>query len=368
MPLVHGTHAEEGVGHGNLGLLGEAPQVIGGVGDEDAVPGQDDRSPGRRDLAGGDGDLAGVTVEARLEAGQVERLGMAGLRLARQGVLGEVDVDRTRASGAGDMERLGDDARDVVGLAHQVVVLRHGQRDAADVDLLEGVLADERAGHVAGDGDHGHGVQLGGGDARDQVRGAGTARPQADADPAAGPGVAVGSVGSALLVAHEDRAQLGIVGPDVVEGQDDAARVAEDDIDALADERLAQGVGADARAVQGLAPVEHVAARLLDGLCLGRAEGWHVAASPARRLCPGAGRRPRRLDVGGSMVATPAPADVAAVPSAAWSAGGSRAVRAPRSGSPSSSLPFPVLRVLCSCPAGSCVLPCRVLSPVAAGS
>ena len=51
---------------------------------------------------------------------------------------------------------------DVVGVADQVVVLGHRQRDAGDVDLLEGVLADERAGHVAGDGDHRDRVELGG--------------------------------------------------------------------------------------------------------------------------------------------------------------------------------------------------------------
>ncbi len=188
-------------------------------------------------------------------------------------------MDGARAAGAGDVEGLGDDARDVVGLAHQVVVLRHRQRDAGDVDLLEGVLADERAGHVAGDGDHGHGVQLGGGDAGHEVGGAGAAGAEADADLAAGAGVAVGRMGGALLVADEDGAQLGMVGPDVVEGQDDAARVAEDDLHALADERLAERVRADARAVQWLAVAEHVAAGLLDGLCLRCPEGRHVAAA-----------------------------------------------------------------------------------------
>ncbi len=179
-------------------------------------------------------------------------VGVLGLRLAGQGILGDVDVHRAWSAGAGDVEGLGDDARDVVRLAHEVVVLGHRQGDAADVDLLEGVLADERAGHVAGDGDDGHRVELGGGDAGDEVGGAGAAGAETDADPAAGPSVAVGSVRGSLLVTDEDGAQLWIVGPDVVERQDDAAGVAEDDIDALADERLAERVGADARAASGL--------------------------------------------------------------------------------------------------------------------
>ena len=73
-------------------------------------------------------------------------------------------------------------------------------------------------------------VELGGGDARDQVGGAGAAGAQADADLAAGAGIAVGRVRRALLVAHQDVADLRVVVPDVVERQDDAAGVAEDDV------------------------------------------------------------------------------------------------------------------------------------------
>ena len=262
------------------------------------MAGQDDRTLRLGDLPGRQHDLTGVTVEARLEARQVERVRMLGLGLAGEGILGEVDVDGARSAGAGDVEGLRDDTRDVVGLAHEVVVLRHRQRDAGDVDLLEGVLADERAGHVAGDGDHGHGVQLRRGDAGHQVRGAGTAGAEADADPPAGAGVAVGRVGSTLLVADEDGTQLGVVGPNVVERQDDAARVAEDDLHALADEGLAEGVGADARAVQRLAVAEHVAAGLLDGRCLRCPEGRHVTTAAGRRRGRDGGGGRRRGVVG----------------------------------------------------------------------
>ena len=51
---------------------------------------------------------------------------------------------------------LGENPRQLVGVADEVVVLRHRQRDAVDVDLLEGVLADQRGGHVAGDRNDGH--------------------------------------------------------------------------------------------------------------------------------------------------------------------------------------------------------------------
>ena len=111
----------------------------------------------------------------------------------------------------------------------------------------------------------------------DQVGRAGTGGAQADADPAGRPGVAVGGVGAALLVADEDVAQLGIVAQDVVERQDDAAGIAEEDVDALAQERLADDVGADAGALERLGVVEHRVAGLLDGRRRSRPVVRHMA-------------------------------------------------------------------------------------------
>ena len=51
-------------------------------------------------------------------------VGCCGARLLLERVLGDVDVDRAGPAGPGDVERLGDDARQVVGVADQVVVLR----------------------------------------------------------------------------------------------------------------------------------------------------------------------------------------------------------------------------------------------------
>ena len=161
--------------------------------------------------------------------------------------------------------------------ADEVVVLGHRQGDAVDVDLLEGVLADQRGGNVAGDGHDRDRIELGRGDARDEVRRAGSGRPHADPDLARDPGVAVGGVGAALLVADEDVAELGMVAEDVVERQDDAARVAEEDVDALPQDGLADDVRPDPgtrRALGGRslgrdrrcrrALVEHLALGLLD--------------------------------------------------------------------------------------------------------
>ena len=91
----------------------------------------------------------------------------------------------------------------------------------------------------------------------DEVRRARPGGAHAHPDPPGDPGVAVGGVRAALLVADEDVAQLGVVAEDVVERQDHAARIAEEDVDALAEQRLAQDVRADAGPLEVAPLVEH---------------------------------------------------------------------------------------------------------------
>ena len=292
MGLVDGTDPEQRPGDRDLGLLGEGDEVVPGLRVEHAVTGQDDRPPGPGDLGGGRLELARVSVHVRTEAGQPgddilrARMGGAGLLLER--VLGDVDVDRARPAGARDVERLGHDARQVVRVADQVVVLGHRQGDAVDVDLLEGVLADQRGRDVAGDRDHRDRIEERGPDPRDEVGGTRARGAHAHPHPTGDTGVAVGRMRAALLVPDEDVAELGVVAQDVVERQDHAARVAEEDVDALEQERLAQDVGADAGPLEVAAFVEHLLAGALDRRGVGRAVIRDVAA--ARRCAGGPGR------------------------------------------------------------------------------
>ncbi len=71
-------------------------------------------------------------------------------------VLRYIHKYRTGTPGLRDLERLADGGRDVFGAGDEVVVLGDGQGDAGDVDLLEGVGAEDFAADLAGDGNDGN--------------------------------------------------------------------------------------------------------------------------------------------------------------------------------------------------------------------
>ncbi len=252
----------------DLRPLGDLPQQLGGIGDLDTMPGENERPFAPGDEPGqlvGLGDVAAHRPQQSRQA-QLVPLGMWRGRFGLEHVLREVEEDRPRATGAGDLERLGDRQRHLVGVHDDGRVLRHRQRDADDIGLLEGVLAEQRPWNVAGDGDHGDAVHHGGGEAGDQVDGARPAGGDGNANASGGAAEAVGCVGAALLVTDQDVAQRELA-QHVVDRQDRAARVAEDGGDPLADQRLAYGAGTDAR---GNGPC-----RRRHRLAFGKSEGCH---------------------------------------------------------------------------------------------
>ena len=118
-----------------------------------------------------------------------------------------------------------------------------GARDAEGVGFLEGVAADEFGVDLAGDGDDGDGIHHGVDQAGDEVGGAGAGGGAADADLAGGAGVAFGGEAGILFVAHEDVADVVVV-KGVVEGEGDAAGIAEETVDAFAGEAFEEHFGA----------------------------------------------------------------------------------------------------------------------------
>ncbi|RPK42869.1 hypothetical protein EES39_20180 [Streptomyces sp. ADI92-24] len=214
-------------GDGRSGQLGQHLEFGGGPGLHDAAADIQHGALGLDDELGGLADLLGVRLGDGPVAGQVlgRRPAEGGLRLER--VLGDVDQDRSRTAGGGDVEGLGDRVRDVLRLGDQEVVLGDRHRDADDVRFLEGVGADGGGGHLTGDRDDRHRVQVGVGDRRDQVGRAWAARRHADADLAGGLRVAGGRVAGALLVADQHMTDPGGVHHRVVRRKNGAAGNAE---------------------------------------------------------------------------------------------------------------------------------------------
>jgi hypothetical protein len=147
------------------------------------------------------------------------------------------------AAGRSQVERLLDRRREVLDARDGVVVLRHRQGDAGDVDFLEGVPPDQWLDHLPGDGNHRHGIQHGISQASDKVGSAGARGGHAHARLARCPGVTLRRHGGPLLKAHQDVMEA-CGRKRVVERDHRATRIAKDGIDARVLESLAYNLGA----------------------------------------------------------------------------------------------------------------------------
>ena len=279
---VHAEHAEElrirgGVGaepHDRAGdrvaggahQLGQQPaRPHAGV--DDPAAGVEHRPPRRGDEVDGGRDARRVALDARpvgAVAARLRRRVAAGRELH---VLGQVDHHRPRAAGARDVERLVDDAAEVVGLAHEVVVLGAGAGDADGVGFLEGVVADEVGRDLAGQAHDRDRVHHRVGQPGDRVGGAGPRGHQQHPDLAGRARIALGGVNGARLVAHQDVAQLVLAEQHVVDRQHGAAGIAEDHLHAFVQQRAHDDLGPG-----------HLHARGRSGICGGLRLVSHVPA------------------------------------------------------------------------------------------
>jgi len=141
------------------------------------------------------------------------------------------------------VEGLADRAGQVLDVLDDAIVFCDRPGNARGVGLLKGVVADQFGADLPGEGDHRRRVHHGGGQARNEIAGPGTAGGQDDADFAAGAGVGVGHVAAALLVARDDEADRRVEEP-VEQGQDYTAGVAEHGIDTEIEQRIDNDLGA----------------------------------------------------------------------------------------------------------------------------
>ncbi len=169
-------------------------------------------------------------------------VGADGLQLH---ILGHVDQDGPGTIAARDGEALAQRLLEIRGVAHLGVPLGHRQRDAQRVALLEGVRADGRRRHLAGDADDGCRVAQRVEQAGRRVAHAGPGRDEHDAGAPRAARIALGRMHGRLLVADEDVPQSRPVDERVVQRQHGTPGVTKDRIDAEFD----QGVDQHLRAI-----------------------------------------------------------------------------------------------------------------------
>ena len=222
----------------HLQCLSEQDQIIGRLAVDDTTTDVEHGLARVCNQIGRRVDVLEFARKLRAVPDEINRVDVLEVDLGQLEILGDVNEHGAGAAGAGDVERLVDRLRDVLGLLDQERVLDDRHHDARDVGLLKGIRADQVRGHLAGDGDQRRGVQERVRNRRDEVGGAGATGGDADADLAGGTGVALGHVARALLVAHEHVLD-GVVDrhEGVVERQDRAAGDAPADRDVLGLER-----------------------------------------------------------------------------------------------------------------------------------
>ena len=162
--------------------------------------------------------------------------------LLHLGVLGKVEHHRTGTACTGDVEGTTDGPRHVFGVTDLITPLRDGLRHTHEVHLLESVGTEGRDGHLSGNDDDWRGVEHRIGNTREGVRHTRTAGDQGHTHLTGYTGIALGSVGGALLVAHQNMVETFLLASCVVEervidGHNAATGVAEDGLHALSLQR-----------------------------------------------------------------------------------------------------------------------------------
>ena len=159
-------------------------------------------------------------------------------------ILGNVDDDRAGATRRGDMKCLMNDARQLAGVFHQIIMLGAVARDADRVRFLKGIGADQLRWHLTRDDDHGDRIHQRVGDAGDGIGRAGAGGDQDDAGLAGRAGIALRHVGCALFMADQHMLDRGVIVERVINGQHRAAGIAEHDLDTEIDQAFNQYVRA----------------------------------------------------------------------------------------------------------------------------
>ena len=127
---------------GGINRFGEGEQLGRRPGLDHPAAHVEHRTLGLLDHVEGGADLHRVPRDGGLVAGEVVQMWLAPGGDLVEDVFGDVDKDRTWPSGGGEVERLMNQVRDVVGISHHVRMLGAVHGETGRVRLLEGVAPD----------------------------------------------------------------------------------------------------------------------------------------------------------------------------------------------------------------------------------
>ena len=257
---VAGAECHQRGGDGDAVFRCEPPHGLGGVAVDHAAAGIDQRpfrlgQHGEEALAGSVGEaVVGDGLQPPSVAGQRQRAAAHEGSLPVLHVFRNIDDDGAGSAGAGEFEGAAHGGFEPLRVRHQEHVLGDRTHDRGYRGLLERVRADGAGRDLAADDDDGDGVGHAVAHRGHRVGRARAGRHHDDADLAAGAGVTGCHESGALFVrGHDQRhgraavvacVQLVVAEYRIVGGQDRAAAVAEDRIDAFVRQHLHHDIGA----------------------------------------------------------------------------------------------------------------------------
>ena len=161
-----------------------------------------------------------MPLKGRFIPGQFYLLRIGILRLVDKHVTRDINQHRPRPPRPGKVKGLLDYSSQRTYIQNKIVVLGNRQGNTGGINFLEGVLTDKGPGYLTGYRHYRHRVQVGIGNAGYQIGGSWTGGSKTYTYLATGPGVAVGGMGRPLLVAHQNMAELGILGQGIIQRYD----------------------------------------------------------------------------------------------------------------------------------------------------
>ena len=119
-------------------------------------------------------------------------------------VFGEIDENRAGSSGSGNIESFFYNAAQILPVLDGYAVFCDTSGNAHNIYFLKSIIADQMAGYLTGEADERDAVIVGGGQAGDQIGGAGAAGDQTDTDFSGGPGISVCLMNKSLFMPGQD--------------------------------------------------------------------------------------------------------------------------------------------------------------------